>query len=291
MWHPKEFHGARDTERHDLVVNCSTLYYPLCYKPKRFCFCGNTELSFPNVIDSCQAVESQNKDKFRTVCTNDTVHCAGCEVSFCHIVITNKINSSPFSRWALCCLGAAALEHQQTLIGKTRSAKRMCKVELLSGQIAAWGMISCWISTFENNLARVIATENKQNPQTAMMDALRVWGAGAQEIYRLLYFSSNSGIAQWFTSVINSVVGQGNSQLLNLHFKSEQFPALSSCLVFLPPSVFGGKRWCSVRNSGWHINGLYPFVFLSLFFNQGLLLLCWPSPQGVAFTHMNTPSL
>lgn len=92
-------------------------------------------------------------------------------------------------------------------------------------------MISCWISTFENDLTEMIATENKQNPQTAMMDTLRVREAGAQEISGLLYFSSNSGIAQWFTSVIDSVVGQGNSQLLNLHFKSEQFPALSSCLL------------------------------------------------------------
>lgn len=64
-----------------------------------------------------------------------------------------------------------------------------------------------------------------------MMEALRVRGAGAQEISGLLYFSSSSAIAQWFTPVINSIVGQGNSQLLNLHAKSEQFPALSFCLL------------------------------------------------------------
>lgn len=104
----------------------------------------------------------------------------------------------------------------------------MGKVELLAGMIAAPGMISCWILSFENDLAQVIATENKQNPQTAMMKALRVRGAGAQEVPGLLYFSSNSRIAQWFTPTINSVVGQGNSQLLNLHFRSEQFPELSS---------------------------------------------------------------
>lgn len=92
-------------------------------------------------------------------------------------------------------------------------------------------MISCWISTSENNLAQVMGTENKQNPQTAMIEALRLRGSGAQEISGHLYFSSNSGIAQWFTPVINSVVGQGNCQLLNLPFKSEQFPTLSSCFL------------------------------------------------------------
>lgn len=89
-------------------------------------------------------------------------------------------------------------------------------------------MVSWWILSFENNLAQVIATENKQNPQTVMMKALRVQGDRAQEISGLLYFSSDSRIAQWFTPAINSVAGQGHSQLLNLHFKSEQFPALSS---------------------------------------------------------------
>lgn len=98
------------------------LYYHRCYRPKLFCFCGNTELSFPNVIDSCQVVESQNKDKFSTVCTNDTVHCAGCEVSSCHSIITNKINSSPFSRWArlpwCCSTWAPANSDQQNPISK-----------------------------------------------------------------------------------------------------------------------------------------------------------------------------
>lgn len=164
----------------------------------------------------------------------------------------------------------------------------MCKVELLSGQIAAQGMISCWISAFKTNIAHMTVTENKQNPQIAMMEALRVWGAGGQEISGVLYFSFSSGIPQWFTPVINSVVGQGNSQLLNLHFKSEQFPALSSCLL----QCLGGGGNAMSKIQG-DINGLYPFVFLSLFF---LTKNCYfgfdhLSLQGVAFAHMNTPSL
>lgn len=58
-------------------------------------------------------------------------------------------------------------------------------------------MVSWWILPFENNLAQVIAMENKQNPQTEMMKALRVRGDGAQEISGLLYFSSDSRIVQW----------------------------------------------------------------------------------------------
>lgn len=147
-------------------------------------------------------VESQNKDKFRPMCTNGPVNCAGCEASSCHIVITNKINSSPFSRWALlpwCCSARApANSDQQNPIGK---------MNVQSGAVIR---ADCCLRkdflvniSFWERLSPGHSRANKRNPQTAMMGALRVQGAGAQEISELLYFSSNSGTAQWFTPVIN----------------------------------------------------------------------------------------